>query len=804
MTMEYTEFIESKTQLGGMTGFNPHWIPDFLFDFQKYLVDWSIRKGCCATLADCGLGKGLRPDCPVLTPKGFVPLGSLSVGDNVIGSDGKETKITGVFPRGIQPLYQVTFSDQSSVVCDSDHLWNVKSQNDKSRGKDWRTLSTEELSKSNLRYGHDGKSRTWHIPMVDPVRYPKQQLPIDPYFLGVLLGDGSICNNSVSWCKNDAEISERICQVIPDELELVRVDSEERATVWKVVGVKGKPNKVMGYLRDLGLSESRSWEKFVPEQYLISDVDDRIALLQGLMDTDGYAGESPEFTSSSEKLALAVRCIVESLGGTASISIKEHPTYTYKEELRTGRPCYRVVMTLPQFVNPFHLKRKADKYRTASRGLGRWIDSIERCGEGETICIKVEAENGLFVIDRHIVTHNTILQLVWAENIVRETNKPVLILTPLAVASQTAREAEKFGIECQVSRDGKATSKIVVTNYERLHYFNPSDYVGAVCDESSAIKHMDAKRTRGITEFMRLLPYRFLCTATPAPNDYVELGTSAEALGEMGFQDMVTKFFKKNTKGGQHGWARLKYELKGHAHKDFWRWVCSWARAVRKPSDLGFEDGKFELPELITHEHVVEAKTKRPGFLFDMPAITLEEQREERRRSMPERCEQVAELVKDKEISLVWCHLNNEGDLLEKIIPDAVQVSGSDSDEKKEELFLAFSLGQIKRLVTKPVLAGWGLNFQVCNHETFFPSHSFEQYYQGVRRCWRFGQTKPVTVDIVTSEGERGVLENLQRKADAADVLFSKLVELMNDHLKIARSNPFTKQSTLPSWLVNN
>ncbi len=398
----------------------------------------------------------------------------------------------------------------------------------------------------------------------------------------------------------------------------------------------------------------------------------------------------------------------------------------------------------------------------------------------------------------------TPMQLVVAENWVRKTNKRVLIATPLAVSAQTIREGEKFGIECHRSHEGKfpSSAKIIVTNYDRLHYFNASDFTGMVCDESGVIKHFEAKRTAEITEFMRTLPYRLLCTATAAPNDYVELGTSAESLGEMGFRDMITKFFKQQTSKDHLGWGRTKYLLKGHAEHDFWRWVCSWARAVRKPSDLGFEDGRFILPELKTTEHVIAARTKRADMLFDMPAVTLEEQREERRRTMPERCEKVAELVNDTgKPALCWCHLNPEGDLLEKLIPDAVQVSGSDSDEKKEEAFLAFSSGQIRVLVTKPVIAGWGLNWQHCAHETFFPSHSFEQYYQGVRRCWRFGQENPVNVDLVTSEGERGVLDNLKNKADAADAMFAKLVSLMNDHLAIKRGVPFTGQSEAPSWL---
>lgn len=396
----------------------------------------------------------------------------------------------------------------------------------------------------------------------------------------------------------------------------------------------------------------------------------------------------------------------------------------------------------------------------------------------------------------------TPMQLVWAENVVRKTNKPVLIATPLAVSAQTVREAEKFGIEAKQSRDGTVSAKITVTNYERLHYFDHSQFAGVVCDESSGIKHFSAKRTGAVIDFMRTVPYRLLCTATAAPNDYIELGTSSEALGELGFQDMIGRFFIQAIKQDHRGWNRTKYVLRSHAVEAFWRWVCSWARALRKPSDLGFDDTRFILPPLTTAEHCIKATKKQPGRLFDVPAVTLEDQREERRRTIPDRCEKVAGLVNGTgRPAIAWCHLNDEGDLLEKLIPDAVQISGADSDERKEEAYLAFVDGKIRVLVTKPILAGWGLNFQHCSHETFFPSHSFEQFYQGVRRCWRFGQKNRVHVDVVTSEGEVGVLANLNRKAEAADKMFERLVELMHDHLSIRRADPFIKNAETPSWL---
>jgi len=409
----------------------------------------------------------------------------------------------------------------------------------------------------------------------------------------------------------------------------------------------------------------------------------------------------------------------------------------------------------------------------------------------------------------------TPMQLVWADQVVRHANGRVLILTPLAVSAQTIEEAAKFGIEAHRSHHGEITGPgIYVTNYERLRHFTPSDFVGVVCDESSILKSFDGATRGAVTQFMRTIPYRLLCTATAAPNDYIELGTSSEALGYLGYTDMLQRFFKNDQNtvkpmvyrhAGQN-FAKLddaaKWRFKGHAEKQFWKWVCSWARACRRPSDLGFDDSRFILPPLVEQEHLVAVETRADGMLFNLPAVGLKEQREERRRSIRERCERVATLVNDTgEPALVWCHLNDEGDLLDELIPDALQVSGQDSDEAKEEAFMAFARGQARVLVTKPKIGAWGLNFQHCSHVTFFPSHSFEQYYQGVRRCWRFGQMRPVKVDIVTTEGEQNVMKNLQRKALAADKMFDNLVHEMHAAMSIERDNRFIHRETVPSWL---
>lgn len=400
----------------------------------------------------------------------------------------------------------------------------------------------------------------------------------------------------------------------------------------------------------------------------------------------------------------------------------------------------------------------------------------------------------------------TPMQLVWSENIVKKTNGNVLILTPLAVGAQTIREAEKFGVKCERSSEGQIKAKITVTNYERLHYFNPNDFEAVVCDESSAIKAFDGKRRKQVTRFLSKIKYRLMCTATAAPNDYVELGTTSEALGELTQSEMIDRFFKSSDKA-RHTlfkdgdfWTRNKYFFKAHAETPFWRWVCTWARAIRNPSDLGYSDKRFDLPELITSQHIVKCDYRLPGNLFVIVAKTLREQRDERKATMKERCEKVASLVDHDKPVVVWCQYNAEGDLLEKMIPGSIQVAGKNTDQEKEDRLTAFTFGNERVLITKPKIGAWGLNWQHCGHQTYFPSHSFEQYYQGVRRSWRFGRVDPVTIDIVTTEGEAGVTANLQKKQAAANRMFANLVGEMNNPLEVKTENIYTDKMEVPQW----
>jgi hypothetical protein len=396
----------------------------------------------------------------------------------------------------------------------------------------------------------------------------------------------------------------------------------------------------------------------------------------------------------------------------------------------------------------------------------------------------------------------TLMQLVWAENVHRKTNKPVLILAPLSVSAQTVDEAEKFGIEAYRSQDGKFPQGkgIICTNYERLRHFDADMFGGVVCDESSILKNFDGSIKANITQFMRKVKYRAMYTATPSPNDYTELGTSSEALGDMAYMDMLQTFFKSNDDTLHPAHMGQQWRFKGHAEPHFWRWVASWARAVRKPSDLGFDDRGWTLPELIEIPHQIESKPL-DGQLFAMPVVGLPMQREERKATIKERCDLAAELLAQHDSGVAWCHFNAEADYLAEVIPGGVNLSGADKDEVKEEKFAAFKSGEIKYLITKPKIAALGVNWQHSAACTYFDDYSYEQYYQAVRRFWRFGQKRPVTVHQIGTTSLSNVAHSRQRKAEQANVMFAEMMRHMIEAQKHRRIFKEVNPVQLPSWV---
>lgn len=400
----------------------------------------------------------------------------------------------------------------------------------------------------------------------------------------------------------------------------------------------------------------------------------------------------------------------------------------------------------------------------------------------------------------------TLIQLSIAENIIRHTNKKVLILTPLAVAFQFILEAEKLGIsDIEYSKDGKHSKKIVICNYERLHYFNESDFVGVILDESSILKNFDGKIKSQVTAFVKKIPFRFLSTATPSPNDFIELGTSSEALGYMGYMDMLTKFFKNNQNSVDSTNRNIgeKFYLKPHAEKDFFAWVNQWSIMVKMPSDIGFSNDRYILPKLILNKTIVENQSlidvDGQIQLFTPIAKSMTEVRHEQKQTELKRCEKAVQLA-DKKTSVYWCNTNQESSYLKNMDKEAVEIIGSQSIEKKEEILIAFAKGEIKRIITKAKITSFGLNWQHCNHSVFFPTWSYEQYYQAMRRFWRFGQKKDVTIDLVVSDGQQRVLEALQQKTQKAIELHENLTRNVNS-VFIHNVKEFNKEIITPKFI---
>jgi hypothetical protein len=400
----------------------------------------------------------------------------------------------------------------------------------------------------------------------------------------------------------------------------------------------------------------------------------------------------------------------------------------------------------------------------------------------------------------------TLIQLSIAHNIVVKTNGRVLILTPLAVAFQFLDEAEKIGVpDVYHSKDGSINGKIIVCNYERLHYLNPDDFECVMCDESSILKNFAGVTRDQIIAFIKRVKYRFLSTATPSPNDYLELGNSSEALGYMGYMDMLTKFFKSNQGSVDSNNRNIgeKFYLKPHAEMDFFAWVNQWSIMVKRPSDLGFSDEGYELPPLITNKNIVHNEKTwcidGQSSLFAMPAKTMTEVREEQKLTVKERCEKAIELASGK-TSVYWCNLNEESSLLKALDRDAVEIVGGMSIDKKEDILSAFARGEIERLITKARMTSMGLNWQHCNHTVYFPTWSYEQFYQSVRRFWRFGQTRQVTCDMVISEGQERVLEALDQKMQKAISFYESLVKNANRGFN-QTSKEFNQKIILPGFM---
>lgn len=771
----YEEFRKRKRVIFRSTGIevDKSEVNSILFPFQRDLVVWSLRKGRSAIFADTGLGKAQPIDELVLTPQGWRPIGGLSIGDTIIGGDGYPTLVTGVYPQGPRLIADIEFNDGAKTRCDFEHLWTVTTDQRASRGEPWYIKTTQEIADS-LHQPSDERLR-WRVPTVS-VQLPGRVLPIDPYVLGVLLGDGCLTGSMhvPTFTTTDQEIVGHINNRLPHPFTARPSTYSDRAPSYRITRLKGKgagssTSMILEALRNLGLWGSRAATKFIPPIYLLATEAQRLDLLRGLMDSDGWTGTVTQFTSTSKQLALDVQNLARSLGAVARLTSKI-PTFRDKEgNRRNGKRAYNVTIKLPIDTNPFLLSRKAKKYREIKRlPPVRKIKSIWPLEYKEVVCIQVAALHQTYVTRDYVVTHNTLMQLEWA----RLLDTPTLIVAPLSVAKQTIREGqEKLDLEVEYVRaQPNKVDGLHITNYEMVGKFDPSRFGAVVLDESSILKGLGGKTRQKVTEMFANTPYRLCCTATPAPNDISEIANHAEFLGVMTRNDMLSTFFVNDDEG---------YRLRGHASDKFYRWMASWGMSVKKPSDLGYSDDGFILPPLNVKLELVKSGYIRPGELFFTGIRGIQDRSKIRQATLTHRIDRVAELVNSNgDQWIVWCGLNKESQEATRAIDGAVEVSGADSLDSKIDKFEGFISGKYRVLVTKPKIGGFGLNLQHAHKMAFVGlSDSWESYYQCVAREHRYMQKEPVDVHIVLADVEEPIFQNVKRKEEQAEQMSKQLIK---------------------------
>ncbi len=646
--MNYQKFLASKRIHAQSHGIeiDKSKINSLLFPFQRDIVAWALHKGQAAIFADTGLGKALPIDSKVLTPTGYTPIGNLSIEDLVIGPNGESTRVIGIYPQGVRNVYQVNFSDGTSARCDIEHLWNVRTKVQKYRGQDFYTMTLQQILDNGLRSQEGWK---YFIPMVEPIYFQATNLSIHPYLLGVLIGDGSLSAGMPCVSSADDELLNDIAGMLPEGLQLLQNTTDYDWRISSGSRNGHRINPLTQALRDIGLMGKKSESKFIPNQYLFASIESRKLILQGLLDTDGHvrpADNNIEYCTVSEQLAKDVAFIVQSLGGIARIRTKK----------TTGQLAYRMSVILPDGIEPFRLSRKANTYHPRVKYQPtRAIVSIESVGKKEMVCIAVDSPDSCYVIEHCIVTHNTFMQVEWA----RLISKNALIIAPLNVSKQTIREALKLGVTVQYVKEQAEITKpgIWITNYERLDSFNFEQFDAVVLDESSILKSLDGKTRRKLTDACQDVKYRLCCTATPAPNDQSEIGNHAEFLSVCSMQEMLAMFFvhanhvieirvgDKVIHNKQTGKKGQEWRLKYHAKEAFFRWLASWGIFVRKPSNLGYADDGFILPELKINPVFVESNYVPDGKLFFTGLHGIQDRNRVRKSTKEERARVVYNLV---------------------------------------------------------------------------------------------------------------------------------------------------------------
>lgn len=761
-------------------------LPSYLFPFQAALVRWALKRGRAGLFTGTGTGKAQPIEELVATPNGWISIGSLKIGDLALDEHGIATRVTGVFPQGMRPIYKITMNDGSCVECDIDHLWTVSTDKDIHRGNPWKAKSLREILDIGIRQNH-GRLR-WRIPVASPVHYQEQPYDIHPYILGVLLADGCL-GRYVSFTPGDEWIACKVSSLLKTGHKLHKEASGDREQSYAISRSHNAPqveNIYLNALRKYGILGLYSEEKYIPRHYLHGSIGQRVDLLQGLMDCDGYVDErqgGAEYSTSSPLLKNGVVELVQSLGGIAKVREKI-PSFLYKGERRYGIRNYTITLCLPNSIQPCTLPRKAKRYKNRERYFPqRKIASCEYVGEKEAVCIQVSSRTQLYLTKGYVVTHNTRMSLAWAQHIPGR----VLIVAPLAVTQQTIREGKKIGSEpIQYARSqDEMRERICITNYDMLDHFIGVDVNGMVLDEASIIKSFSAATRKALIAHFRHMPYRLCCTATPAPNSTEEIGNYAEWLGVMTLNDMRSTFFVHD----ESGWRLME-----HAREPFYRWLASWAMTLRGPADIGFDGSAFQLPLLHMVEHILawgQARLIADGDgQLGIPGTQqlkgIADRMAVRQQTTAMRVADAAKIAQQTDGQMVvWAGLNEESELMTKALDgeSVIEVKGNHSREEKERRLLAFLDGTYRILVSKASIAGYGLNMQCASTAIFLGlNDSWESYYQAVRRIWRYGQTQEVTTHIVLSDHELPIWKNVQRKERDANTMIDGLIQAVRGY----------------------
>ena len=772
---DYNAFLKNKKQTRIESGFEVKEsdLNEKLFPFQKYCVKRALQAGKFAFFEDCGLGKEQPYSEPVLTPDVYALMGDLKVGDFVVARNGKPTRILNIYEQGEKDVYRVTFSDGTSTRCGLEHLWNVKTLNDVSRKRGYRTLSLKDIMKNYVTERIDNrypdkkrKAYNYSVPVCDAVEFANNGgVTINPYVLGVIIGDGCISQHSVSISKPNRELRQRVQSLVQNG-DIVTDFASDGMTFRISNKVSNQPSWTKCELEKLGLMGKLSKEKFIPNPYLCASVQDRKDLLQGLVDTDGHIVSEGviEYSTSSAQLCNDVSFLARSLGYIVRV-VERQSYYKNGGELFDN---YRIYL-----------------YNDKARKL-KSITNIELVGKEKCRCIYVDDTEHLYITNDFVVTHNTVQQLEWAQKVMERVNMPILILAPLAVVSQTIKEGVKFGYVVNEVPDNNdyftpTSNGIFITNYDNIEHVDAKSFGGIILDESSILKNFQGKTKQKLIDDFRSTPYKLACTATPSPNDTTELCNHAEFLDVMPRNEMLAMYFVHD------GGSTSDWRLKGHAVQAFWDFVSTWAVMLNKPSDIGFDDTGYSLPPLNVVQEIVETPKRNNGMFFNPVAVNATDFHKELRETYEIRLNKVAEIVNahPNENFIIWIGHDQEGKYLLNLLPDAIEVKGSDSKQYKKEKLIGFGNGDFRILITKLKIAQFGLNYQNCHNQIYASlDFSFESTYQGIRRSYRFGQTEQVNIYLITTDTMQNVKDIFDKKQKAFVEMQKYMTEATNRNIK--------------------